>query len=112
MMAGMSFKFQEFFKMEIVNLPKILDLVESSSLLEDFMKVKSSSVSINAENVTRVGAQCMQILISAQKNWKENDLDFILNNPSEEFLETMLMIGISQDDLTYRSQNIGGENKR
>lgn len=98
--------------MENVELPKVLGLVEASSLLELFLGKKASHISVNAENVTRIGSQCMQILLSAAKNWEEDNFDFILTNPSKEFLETMSIIGISQDDLIYHSQSIHGENRQ
>lgn len=95
--------------MEIVSLPKVLGLVEASSLLSMFIEKKSSHIIINAENVMRIGSQCMQILVSAKKSWEEEGFDFIFTNPSKEFLETMSIIGISHDDLTYQSQNSHGE---
>lgn len=110
MMDGMNFK-KRFYKMEIFNLPKVLNLVEASSLLDSFIKMKSSNIKIDASNVVQIGAQCMQILIAAKNNWQENNFDFILENPSKEFLESMLTIGIIDDDLTYHRQNIDGEFK-
>lgn len=97
--------------MENVELPKVLSLVEASSLLELFLGKKTSHISVNAENVTRIGSQCMQILLSAKKNWEEDGFDFMLTNPSKEFLKTMSIIGMSQDDLIYHSQTINGENR-
>lgn len=95
-------------KVENFYLPNVLDLIEASHLLDCFIKMEPSNLKIDAKNVELVGTQCLQILLSAKNKWQENNLDFILVNPSKIFLETMLVIGMADDDLTYRSQDVGG----
>lgn len=97
--------------MEILYLTKVLDLIEAPSLLDSFIQMKPSNLKIDAQNVERVGTQCIQVLVSAKNKWQEENCDFILVNQSREFLEAMLTIGIKDDDLTYRSQTISGDFK-
>lgn len=96
-------------KMEVIELSKTLDLVSAPALLESFLQKKGHSVQIDADQVHRLGAQCLQILLSAKKTWESDDCSFIFENPSEEFTEAIALMGISIADLTYNFQDGHGE---
>lgn len=92
-------------RMEVIELSKTLDLVAASALLESFLQKKGQAVQIDADQVHRLGAQCLQILLSAKKTWEADDYSFSLENPSAEFAEAIALMGVSIEDLTYHAQD-------
>lgn len=96
-------------KMEVVELSKTLSLVAAPALLESLLQKKGQAVQVDADQVHRLGAQCLQILLSAKKNWEADDCSFVLENPSSEFSEAIALMGVSVEDLTYHVQDSHGE---
>lgn len=92
--------------MEIIYLPKILDMVAATPLRDNFLIKEGFSVLVNAENVQKLGAQCLQVLLSAKNAWEFNEYDFIVDKPSNEFIEFLSFMGIVIDDLSYLKQDI------
>lgn len=86
--------------METIELSKVLDLVAAPALLETLLQKKGQSVRINAEQVQRVGAQCLQILLSAKRTWEADGCGFSLDDPSPAFTEAVKLVGLSIEDLT------------
>jgi chemotaxis protein CheX len=52
--------------------------------------------------VKRVGAQCMQLIVSAHLTWERDGLHLTLTRPSEELAEAFEVAGISIDGFTER----------
>jgi chemotaxis protein CheX len=75
-------------------LPQVLDLTAAAPLTENLLSVRGQDVSIDASGVSRLGAQCLQVLLSAIATWKADGarLDFVL--PSDDFVETLRRLGI------------------
>ena len=75
-----------------LNLAPVLDLNEAMSL-------RGSDLMIDASGVERVGAQCVQVLMAAKKNWDEDKLTFKFSKVSDTFSKTMQLIGINIEPL-------------
>lgn len=78
-----------------LNLAPVLDLNEATALHGKLMALRGSDLMIDASGVERVGAQCVQVLMAAKKNWDEDKLSFKFSKVSDTFSKTMQLIGIN-----------------
>lgn len=90
-------------KIEIIELQKVLDLLAAPVLLESFVQKRGAAMLVDAEQVQRLGAQCLQILLSAKKAWEVEGFSFGLSNPSTAFIDALGLMGVSVEDLTYHA---------
>lgn len=79
-----------------LKLDSVLDLRAAAPLAEQLGKLRGAKVAVNASDVERVGAQCVQVLLSAKKTWDDAGDSFALTNPSDAFLEGLDVLGLSQ----------------
>jgi len=49
--------------------------------------------------VSRVGAQCVQVLLAAAKSWRAEEQNFKVTPASEVFVKTLQLLGISDEAL-------------
>lgn len=84
-------------ELQILKLPPVLDLNAASRLHEQVLALKESNVSVDASDVTRVGAQCMQVLLSAAQSWRVLDMKFSVTRSSDAFTKALQLLGISDD---------------
>lgn len=78
-----------------LNLAPVLDLNEATALHGKLMALRGNDLMIDASGVERVGAQCVQVLMAAKKNWDEDKLTFKFSKVSDTFTKTMQLIGIN-----------------
>jgi chemotaxis protein CheX len=82
-----------------LNLEKVLDLNEASALHTKLMALRGSNLTIDASSVERVGALCVQVLMSAAKSWEEDKHSFSFSKVSDAMTKTMQLIGVNYDHL-------------
>ncbi|MDB5551279.1 MAG: hypothetical protein JWL86_1263 [Rhizobium sp.] len=82
-----------------LSLEKVLDLNEASNLHGKLMSLRGSDLAIDASAVERVGALCIQVLMSAAKTWEEEKLSFTFSKMSDALTKTMQLIGANYDHL-------------
>jgi chemotaxis protein CheX len=79
---------------EAIHLPKALDLRAAAPLLATLEGLRGKPVSIDASAVEQVGAQCIQILVSAQQTWMRDGALLTLVNPSVGLVEGLRLMGV------------------
>jgi len=77
-----------------LRLPKSLDLRSASHLHAEFMAARGRPLTVDASGVDLVGAQCVQILVSAQQTWARDGIALTLSNPSQAFLDSLELLGV------------------
>jgi chemotaxis protein CheX len=77
----------------VVKLPRQLDLNAAAPLAQELSALRGREISLDASEVERVGAQCAQVLLSAQATWRVDGLGFGLAAASAEFDTTMALLG-------------------
>jgi chemotaxis protein CheX len=77
-----------------VKLPESLNLRAAPSLAANLLAVRGRHVTIDASNVEKVGAQCVQVLLSAQALWNHDCVAFTLSGPSHAFVEALETLGV------------------
>jgi chemotaxis protein CheX len=86
--------------MQRLQLPEVLDLTFAGPLAESLLALRGSALTIDAARVQRVGAQCVQVIMSAVSTWKADAAALCIINPSPEFRETLSLLGIGLADIS------------
>ncbi|MDD2796145.1 STAS domain-containing protein [Acidocella sp.] len=82
-------------------LPPILNLTAAAALLENLLTLRGRPLSLNAGDVQRLGAQCLQVLLAARAAWAADEQELSLADCSEDFLTTLNLFGVAPKSLTY-----------
>jgi chemotaxis protein CheX len=82
----------------VVELAPILDLKAAAPLAAEFLALRGKPVDVDASRVERLGGQCLQVLLSAAKTWRIDEVHFALVNPSSEFSEGLDRLGVCAAD--------------
>jgi chemotaxis protein CheX len=80
-------------------LPEILDLKVALPLAAELLARRGSNLNIDASMVRRLGAQCLQVLLSAVMTWKADEALLSIVDPSPEFIDGVERLGIAASDL-------------
>lgn len=84
---------------KVLKLPEVLDLNAASRLHEQVLSHKGENLELDASHVNRVGAQCMQILLSAAQSWQADKQSFKVVEASDAYIKTLQLLGISEESL-------------
>ena len=82
---------------KVLKLPEVLDLNAASRLHEQVLAHKGEDIDIDASDVKRVGAQCIQVLLAAARSWRAEDQHFRIEPASDVFVKTLQLLGISDE---------------
>src|SRR5689334_6797276 len=82
---------------QVVDLDPTLDLNAAGELARQLIELRGKPVRIDASRVQRMGAQCVQVLLSAEKTWATDGVAFAVAEPSEDFTSTLGTLGASFD---------------
>ena len=78
-----------------LKLRPILDLLAATPLKEQFLAARGRPVSIDASDVDRVGALCLQVLLSAKSTWGADGVSFSFGETSAAFEAGLGTLGAS-----------------
>lgn len=81
-------------------LPQVLDLRAATPLASEFLASRGDQVVIDASNVEKIGAQCIQVILSAAQTWERDGMLFSLTGPSEALVDAFILAGIPIQRLT------------
>jgi len=79
---------------EALDLPETMDLRATASLSAKLLAHQGNQILLNGSKVKKVGAQCLQILVSAARMWERDGVPFALAEPSEELRKSLAVAGI------------------
>jgi chemotaxis protein CheX len=82
-----------------LELPEILDLKAAMPLVAEFLHCRGRDLCVDASKVHRLGAQCLQVLLSADLTWKADEAALCFTDPSPDFLDGLSKLGIDPKDL-------------
>ncbi|MDB5448135.1 MAG: cheX protein [Phenylobacterium sp.] len=77
----------------VLRLGQVLDLNAAAPLATELLSLRGRDVEVDASAVERLGAQCLQVLLSARATWDADGLSFALVAPSSEFTSTLALLG-------------------
>jgi chemotaxis protein CheX len=78
----------------VIQLQGNLDMPLAAPLAEAFGKLVGSPVAIDASQVNRLGASCLQVLLAAARTWKAQGDALTLKAASPRFLEDLGLLGL------------------
>ncbi len=82
-----------------LKLNPVLDLNEAVGLHGQLLALRGRDLAIDASDVTRCGTQCVQVLVSAARTWKEDQKTYEFTGVSDAFSKTLQLIGMDLDHL-------------
>ena len=68
-----------------IKLPAVLDIQQAEPLRAQLLGMRGTPVTLDGSEVERLGALCLQVLISAQQTWARDEQSLILDRVSEDF---------------------------
>lgn len=87
---------------EHIALPEVLDLVAAKPLAETLLSMRGSDLRIDASQVTRIGGQCLQVLLSAVSTWRADHAILKFTTPSAEFIGGLKLLGVDPSTLAIQ----------
>ncbi|MBM7067813.1 STAS domain-containing protein [Actibacterium sp. 188UL27-1] len=84
---------------QTVTLPARLDFPAAGKLAETFMGLRGQDVSVSADDVSLLGTNCLQVLMSAARTWSSDGKSFQFTSMSESFLSQLNQFGITPNTL-------------
>ena len=58
-----------------------------------FLERRGAAITVEADQVRRLGGLCLQVLLAARKAWDRDGQAFSIKGPSEAFVETTRLFG-------------------
>ncbi len=75
-------------------LDSVLDPRAAVPLAGRLLELRGADLVVDASNVERIGAQCVQVLLSAVKTWAIDGHTIAIFNESPAFSETTAHLGV------------------
>ncbi|WP_363346896.1 STAS domain-containing protein [Methylocystis echinoides] len=87
-----------------VTLPEALDLRAALPLANSLLSARGGAIRLDGSQVKTVGAQCMQVILSARHTWERDGLPLTIINPTEDLLNAFVDAGLSIEGLVEGEQ--------
>lgn len=88
-----------------LQLPEVLDLTAAAPLAQELLARRGGDLTVDASQVRRAGAQCVQVLLAAVATWKADGARLCVEKPTEEFAKVTELLGIQFDQDTVRPES-------
>lgn len=86
-----------------MTLPTELDIKAAGPLATELIAARGKDLVLNASQIERVGAQCLQVLLSAAATWSADGVELTLQEPSPAFAEAIQTAGLELTQFTARN---------
>jgi chemotaxis protein CheX len=80
----------------ILSLPASLDLPAARPLAAALLERRGQPTTIDASAVGQIGAQCVQVLLSAKRTWEADGVSLSIVNCALRMIEDLKLIGIER----------------
>jgi len=87
-----------------IELAEALDLPAAVSLAESLLKLVGEDLAIDASKVQRLGASCLQVLLSAERTWKAEGTSLTLAQSSPRFIDDLRLLGFTPETFLNGAQ--------
>jgi chemotaxis protein CheX len=81
---------------DVLRLPVSLDLPAARPLAAALLERRGKPLAIDASAVGQVGAQCVQVLLSAKRTWELDGVSLSIVNCAARVIEDLKLIGIDR----------------
>lgn len=83
-------------------LPERFDGSAAASVATLFLDRRGTPLVVDASHVGRVGAQSVQVLVSAVRTWKFDGVAMTISNPARELLDGLRLLGLVPAELLIK----------
>ena len=83
-----------------MTLPGELDIRAAAPLAAELSGARGADLALDASQVERVGAQCLQVLLSAAATWCADGRELTIAQPSAAFAEAIRVAGLDLSRFT------------
>lgn len=87
-----------------VTLPEALDLKAAVPLVNSLLSARGGAIRLDGSTVRNVGAQCLQIILSARQTWERDGLPLTIINPTEHLLAAFADAGLNIEGIVEGEQ--------
>jgi chemotaxis protein CheX len=87
-----------------LELPEALDLPAAKPLAESFLELRGANLVIDASKVQRLGASCLQVLLSAARTWHAEGASLSLAQASPRFIDDLRLLGFTPETFLNGAQ--------
>ncbi len=77
-----------------VSLPEALDLRAAVPLANTLLSARGGAMRLDGSQVKSVGAQCLQVILSARQTWERDGFQLTIISPSEQLLTAFADAGL------------------
>ncbi|MGD0642020.1 MAG: STAS domain-containing protein [Roseiarcus sp.] len=84
---------------ESLPLPECLDLPAAKPLAEALLERRGKPIVLDASSVHQLGAQCVQVLLSARRTWDADGVPLSIVNCAPRMVEDLQLLGIDSTTL-------------
>jgi chemotaxis protein CheX len=77
-----------------IQLPDILNITAATPLAKTFLEHRGADIVADASKVQHLGAQGLQVLLSAARTWSADGVAFSLAGCSDRMLEDLKLFGV------------------
>jgi chemotaxis protein CheX len=77
-----------------IALADVLDLKAASALTAELLGARGRDVELDGSAVQRLGAQCLQVILSARNTWDKDGVSLQIVNASHDLVEGLELLGV------------------
>ena len=85
---------------DVLRLPVSLDLPAARPLAAALLERRGKPIAIDASAVGQIGAQCVQVLLSAKPTWEADGVSLSIVNCAARMIEDLKLIGLDRTLVT------------
>lgn len=86
-----------------IGLPAVMDITAAGPLASEILLHRGKDLTLDASGVERMGAQCLQVLLSAATTWSHDGMQLEVTGPSQPFTDALETAGVDMDNLSARN---------
>jgi chemotaxis protein CheX len=87
-----------------LRLPECLDLPAATPLARALLERRGKPIVLDGSSVQQLGAQCVQVLLSAKRTWGADGIPLSIVNCAPRMIEDLQLLGIDSTTLTTGEQ--------
>ncbi len=87
-----------------LRLPECLDLLAATPLARTLLERRGKPIVLDGSSVHQLGAQCVQVLLSAKRTWGADGFPLSIVNFAPRMIEDLQLLGIDSTTFTTGEQ--------
>jgi chemotaxis protein CheX len=91
---------------DVLKLPRVLDVAAVRAVRKDLLDRRGTAMTIDASDVERIGALGIELLISANRQWLEDDRLLQMTGMSDSMKAAFTDLGLDATTLDVRATNL------